>query len=152
MRAVTPATPLSAEVAAEIGPDVACAAAELDRLLAETSRTFALSIPLLEEPTRHQVTLAYLLFRIADTFEDAETWPRDRRVRALGEFARLLEVQGADEARRARAHPARDVDERVTAPVRFGPHDRQRELQPGDAAPRGDEVTDLHRLQARTAR
>ena len=39
--------------------------------LVKTSRTFALAIPLLPQPTARQVTVAYLLFRIADTFEDA---------------------------------------------------------------------------------
>jgi len=63
---------------------------DLDDLLEKTSRTFALSIPLLEEPTRREVTVAYLLFRIADTFEDAAEWPAERRIRALGEFAELL--------------------------------------------------------------
>jgi farnesyl-diphosphate farnesyltransferase len=63
---------------------------DLDDLLEKTSRTFALSIPLLEEPTRREVTVAYLLFRIADTFEDAAEWPAEHRIRALGEFAELL--------------------------------------------------------------
>ncbi|MFO0644815.1 MAG: squalene/phytoene synthase family protein [Polyangiales bacterium] len=62
-----------------------------DRLLAETSRTFALSIPRLPEPVRAEVTLAYLLFRIADTFEDAAPWPRVKRLRALEDFAALLD-------------------------------------------------------------
>ncbi len=61
-----------------------------DRLLAQTSRTFALSIPRLPQPTRDAVTLAYLLFRIADTFEDAADWPRARRLAALDDFAALL--------------------------------------------------------------
>lgn len=69
--------------------------ADLDKLLERTSRTFALSIPMLPEPTRSQVTLAYLLFRIADTFEDAATWPKERRVGALEDFAGLVE-QAAD--------------------------------------------------------
>jgi farnesyl-diphosphate farnesyltransferase len=43
----------------------------LHDLLTKTSRTFALSIPELPEPTMREVTIAYLLFRIADTFEDA---------------------------------------------------------------------------------
>lgn len=64
--------------------------ADLDDLLEKTSRTFALSIPLLPEPTRREVTIAYLLFRIADTFEDAATWGRDQRIEALGDFGRLL--------------------------------------------------------------
>lgn len=61
-----------------------------DRLLAATSRTFALSIPRLPEPVRTEVMLAYLLFRIADTFEDAAAWPRARRLAALADFAALL--------------------------------------------------------------
>jgi farnesyl-diphosphate farnesyltransferase len=72
--------------------------APLDDLLEKTSRTFALSIPLLPEPTRRQVTVAYLLFRIADTFEDAADWSRERRIEALGRFARLVERPAADEA------------------------------------------------------
>jgi len=72
----------------------------LDRLLIGSSRTFALSIPLLPEPTRREVTLAYLLFRIADTFEDATRWPRTARVRALHEFSELLRSPDPDEVRR----------------------------------------------------
>ena len=41
----------------------------MDHLLQATSRTFALTIPLLHEPTRREVTVAYLLFRVADTLE-----------------------------------------------------------------------------------
>jgi farnesyl-diphosphate farnesyltransferase len=65
---------------------------DLDDLLIKTSRTFALTIPLLPEPTRREVTVAYLLFRIADTFEDASHWPRERRIEALERFAALLEA------------------------------------------------------------
>lgn len=65
--------------------------ADFNDLLVKTSRTFALSIPLLEEPTRREVTLAYLLFRIADTFEDAYVWPQGKRIEALNTFASLLE-------------------------------------------------------------
>lgn len=64
--------------------------ADLDDLLLRTSRTFALSIPRLPEPTRTEVTVAYLLFRIADTFEDADGWPRRRRLTALRDFENLL--------------------------------------------------------------
>jgi farnesyl-diphosphate farnesyltransferase len=64
---------------------------DLEQLLIATSRTFALAIPLLPEPSRHEVTLSYLLFRIADTFEDAAAWPRERRIEALERFAELLE-------------------------------------------------------------
>lgn len=75
----------------------------LDELLTETSRTFALCIPLLPEGTRHQVTLAYLLFRIADTFEDASHWPVSDRLTALDEFSALLRNPDAAEARRLAA-------------------------------------------------
>jgi farnesyl-diphosphate farnesyltransferase len=65
--------------------------ADLDDLLIKTSRTFALTIPLLPEPTRREVTVAYLLFRIADTFEDASHWPRQDRIDALRRFAGFLD-------------------------------------------------------------
>lgn len=65
---------------------------ELNSLLLKTSRTFALSIPLLPEPTRSEVGVAYLLFRILDTFEDATAWSAERRVRALEEFGPLLDA------------------------------------------------------------
>lgn len=71
---------------------------DLEQLLIATSRTFALAIPLLPEPTRHEVTLSYLLFRIADTFEDAAAWPRERRTEALEQFATLLERPDQDTA------------------------------------------------------
>src|SRR5450631_1360348 len=59
-------------------------------LLEKTSRTFALSIPPLPEPTRREVTVAYLLFRIADTFEDAAHFPPEARIEALNDFCELL--------------------------------------------------------------
>lgn len=71
---------------------------DLDDLLAKTSRTFALSIPLLPEPTRREVGVAYLLFRIADNFEDATTWSRDQRSAALQIFSELLEQPSCEEA------------------------------------------------------
>ncbi|ANM31419.1 hypothetical protein ABI59_20325 [Acidobacteria bacterium Mor1] len=72
----------------------------LAELLERTSRTFALSIPLLREPTRHEVELAYLLFRIADTLEDATLWSKERQVDELNAFADLLRKPSTDEARR----------------------------------------------------
>jgi farnesyl-diphosphate farnesyltransferase len=70
--------------------------ANLDNLLEKTSRTFALSIPMLPEPTRRHVSIAYLLFRVADTFEDAALWPRATRLAALSDLARLLEKRGGE--------------------------------------------------------
>src|SRR3954471_21775416 len=66
--------------------------AELASLLQKTSRTFALSIPLLPAPTRVEVGVAYLLFRIIDTFEDATAWSPGRRVEALAELVALLDA------------------------------------------------------------
>lgn len=75
-------------------------AGRLHRLLVETSRTFALCIPLLGDATRLQVTIAYLLFRIADTFEDASHWPVADRLAALDAFCALLRRPHPDDARR----------------------------------------------------
>jgi len=71
--------------------------ADLEELLIASSRTFALAIPLLPEPTRREVTIAYLLFRVADTFEDAASWPRALRIEALERFGRLLEAPRREE-------------------------------------------------------
>ncbi|HVV53186.1 MAG TPA: squalene/phytoene synthase family protein, partial [Polyangia bacterium] len=79
----------------------------IDDLLQKTSRTFALAIPLLPEPTRNQVGIAYLLFRIADSFEDGTLWPRDRRLAALDRFSELL-ARDPDEAQALAAECLRD--------------------------------------------
>jgi farnesyl-diphosphate farnesyltransferase len=75
----------------------------LESLLEKTSRTFALSIPVLPEPTRREVMIAYLLFRIADTFEDASHWTPESRIEALGEFRGLLCDYSLPEAERLAA-------------------------------------------------
>ena len=77
---------------------------DLQDLLIKTSRTFAVSIPLLDEPTRERVGLAYLLFRIADTFEDAAVWPAKKRITALESFSELLAQADPEK-------PARTVSE-----------------------------------------
>src|SRR5207244_6985647 len=77
--------------------------ASLEDLLEKTSRTFALSIPVLPEPTKRQVMIAYLLFRIADTFEDASHWPPQLRVEALREFQQLLSAYSPEMAARLAA-------------------------------------------------
>ena len=71
---------------------------DLDDLLIKTSRTFGVSIPLLPEPLRREVTIAYLLFRIADTFEDATGWPAPVKLAALDDFAALLTAAPSDAA------------------------------------------------------
>ncbi len=72
--------------------------ADLDRQLIRTSRTFALAIPELPEPTRREVEVAYLLFRVADTFEDATLWPVERQADALQTFEQLLDPETAADA------------------------------------------------------
>jgi farnesyl-diphosphate farnesyltransferase len=69
---------------------------ELSTLLERTSRTFALTIPLLDEPLATDVGLAYLLFRIADTLEDAPLWGRDVRMTALDSFGEWLVGEHAE--------------------------------------------------------
>jgi farnesyl-diphosphate farnesyltransferase len=73
----------------------------LQDLLVKTSRTFALAIPLLPPPTLREVTVAYLLFRLADTFEDANVlWREQEQRSALAEFASLVREPSPQEARR----------------------------------------------------
>lgn len=60
-------------------------------LLQKTSRTFALAIPMLPEPTQTSVTLAYLLMRVVDTFEDAASWPKARKLAALSTVVEVLQ-------------------------------------------------------------
>jgi len=71
---------------------------ELASLLTKTSRTFALAIPLLGEPLATDVGLAYLLFRIADTLEDAPLWKRDARMQALESFSAWLTTEDSETA------------------------------------------------------
>jgi farnesyl-diphosphate farnesyltransferase len=68
------------------------AGADLYELLARTSRTFAITIPLLPEPARTTLCVSYLLFRIADTLEDAPAWSRVERQSALEQWCELLEA------------------------------------------------------------
>jgi farnesyl-diphosphate farnesyltransferase len=72
----------------------------LQDLLVKTSRTFALAIPLLPDPTLREVTIAYLLFRIADTFEDASVqWEKPQQIEALAAFGDLLREPSVERAR-----------------------------------------------------
>ena len=72
-------------------------------LLGRTSRTFDLAIPLLAEPQRHHLTLAYLLFRVADTLEDAEGKPRAERLAALADLREILDRPDPDAAEQVAA-------------------------------------------------
>jgi farnesyl-diphosphate farnesyltransferase len=82
---------------------------DLDHLLARTSRTFAVTIPMLPMPTRDEVGIAYLLFRIVDTFEDATRWSPEQRIDAIRAFVPLLADRRPGQARRfadrCLAHP-----------------------------------------------
>jgi len=73
-------------------------AVSIDDLLYKTSRTFALTIPLLPEPMRREVGIAYLLFRVADTLEDATEWPSEKQVAELNRFRELLGDAAVDHA------------------------------------------------------
>ncbi len=85
-------------------PDPAFGDELLQDLLVKTSRTFALSIPELPDPTFREVRIAYLLFRIADTFEDATVlWSREQRLAALNEFAELLRAPTVERTERLTA-------------------------------------------------
>src|SRR5258706_16051355 len=69
-----------------------------DNRLRTGRRTFALTIPLLLEPTGREVTVAYLLFRVADSLEDSTRWPRSRKIEELQKLARFLEQPSEGEA------------------------------------------------------
>lgn len=63
----------------------------LHKLLEGASRTFALTIPMLPSPPLDEaVTLSYLLFRIADTIEDAYLLSKEVRIRELKNFIEVL--------------------------------------------------------------
>src|SRR3569623_1016439 len=87
----------------------------LQALLQKTSRTFALTIPMLPQPLRTESGVAYLLFRTIDTFEDATAWPPAERQKALRDFVALMDEGTPDDAARAVAenwlrHPPIDHD------------------------------------------
>jgi len=63
-------------------------------LLRATSRTFAVGIEALPSPLRDAVTLAYLVLRVSDYFEDSPTLTHDEKRNALDRWARLVEHAG----------------------------------------------------------
>lgn len=72
----------------------------IDEFLQGTSRTFALAIPLLESVRRRQVGLSYLLFRVADSVEDApetDTVTKRALLRSLQSY--LSEVVAGGQSR-----------------------------------------------------
>ncbi len=77
-------------------------------LLRATSRTFAVGIEALPGRLRDAVTLAYLVLRVADYFEDSPTLPAVRKRGALERWARMVENAGtgADPGEATRLHEA----------------------------------------------
>ena len=75
-------------------PDSSQRAAVPWELLPNVSRTFALTIPVLEPPVREQVAVAYLLCRIADTIEDADGTPDPVRIKLFGLFLDMIRRPG----------------------------------------------------------
>jgi len=63
---------------------------KLESILTGVSRTFGLSIPYLPDQLRDEIGTAYLLCRIADTFEDEGTWDPINRVFLLRRFKRAV--------------------------------------------------------------
>jgi len=59
-------------------------------MLRNVSRTFALSIEQLPRILRETVTIAYLLFRVSDCFEDHENMSAERKVELLNLWAQVL--------------------------------------------------------------
>ncbi|MEY2724669.1 MAG: hypothetical protein RLZZ458_536 [Planctomycetota bacterium] len=70
----------------------------LQHFLQGTSRTFALAIPLLDPARRFQVGLTYLLFRVADSIEDASEVPTGRKLQLLEDFESALEADQSGSA------------------------------------------------------
>ncbi|WP_374689376.1 phytoene/squalene synthase family protein [Promineifilum sp.] len=62
-----------------------------DVMVRQVSRTFALSIEQLPDPLRDAVSVAYLMFRVADGIEDHATLPLDRKVALLRDWADVLD-------------------------------------------------------------
>jgi farnesyl-diphosphate farnesyltransferase len=62
-------------------------------LLPKVSRTFALSISLLKPPMRQSVCMGYLLCRLVDTFEDAETLPTAEKARFIRDLQAFVAGQ-----------------------------------------------------------
>ena len=64
-------------------------------MLRNVSRTFALSIEQLPGLQREAVTVAYLLFRVADCIEDHDMLDAPTKARLLRLWAGVLERHGA---------------------------------------------------------
>jgi farnesyl-diphosphate farnesyltransferase len=88
-------------------------------MLPKVSRTFAACIQLLPRPLDHQVLIAYLLCRIADTVEDTADLAVAEKERLLAIFRACLDEGGGDPAPLAAAFATpRDDDELLTREAR----------------------------------
>ena len=86
----------------------ATAAADIayqNRILPGVSRTFALTIPQMPAPLRHQVCNGYLLCRIADTVEDEPALTPAMKRRYLGRLARVVAGSESPGAFAGELHP-----------------------------------------------
>ena len=105
-----PLDPATLPVPAMVGDRVFC-----QRLLGHVSRTFAACIRLLPPPVDHQVLVAYLLCRVADTIEDSADLPTADKERLLAHFGACLDEGGPDAAPLAEAFAQpRIADELLT--------------------------------------
>jgi farnesyl-diphosphate farnesyltransferase len=88
-----------------------------EEVLPRVSRTFAVCIRLLPSGLEHSVLIAYLLCRIADTFEDTLSLPAGERAQLLDHLARCLEDEGpsGDRITAAFPHPTSSEEELVAS-------------------------------------
>ncbi len=82
-----------------------------ESMLPKVSRTFAICIRLLPDGLDQSVLVAYLLCRIADTFEDTPALPAEQRAALLGSFAACLEDEAAPADAVTAAFPAPATDD-----------------------------------------
>ena len=88
------------------------------------SRTFALTVDVLEEPMSSYICVGYLVCRIADTVEDAEHIPPEEQARLLRLYEGALEPEDGD------------IDEFDAAIEEYLPDDRNKDWEVVAEAPR----------------
>jgi len=76
------------------------------------SRTFALTVDVLDEPMASYICIGYLICRVPDTIEDADHVPPTEQARLLREYDRVLDPADEADAEEFRA----SVDEWLPAP------------------------------------
>lgn len=78
-----------------------------EEMLPKVSRTFALNIGKLQGDTYRAVLVGYLLFRIADTFEDTPHQTEQEKIKDLLKFAEIFRGNKSLEERREAYEPLR---------------------------------------------